>query len=48
MKMRRKVAIGVVAAVALWFQLAGRFESGRIQAQRESRDAVEGSLPSRR
>lgn len=48
MKMRRMVAIGVVAAGALWFQLAGRFESGRIQAQRESRVATQSRAASLR
>jgi Zn-dependent M28 family amino/carboxypeptidase len=48
MTMRRKVAIGVVAAGAMWFQLAGRFESGRIQAQRESRVATQSRAASLR
>ncbi|HYE86926.1 MAG TPA: M28 family peptidase [Vicinamibacterales bacterium] len=37
MTRRRIVALVLVAAGALWFQIAGRFESGRIDAQREER-----------
>ncbi|HET9704651.1 MAG TPA: hypothetical protein VFP85_11485, partial [Vicinamibacterales bacterium] len=46
--MRRKVAVAVVAGGALWFQLAGWFESGRIQAQRESRVATQSRAASLR
>jgi len=37
MKTRRVVGLGVVVTAAIWFQVAGRFEARRIDAQRESR-----------
>ncbi len=37
MKRRRIVGVGVVAAAAVWFMVAGQFESSRIDAQREER-----------
>lgn len=41
MKTRRIIALGVVATGVLWFQIAGRFEASRINAQRDSRAAVQ-------
>lgn len=37
MKTRRLIGLGVVATALIWFQVAGRFEARRIEAQRESR-----------
>ena len=37
MKRRRIIGLGVVATAALWFQVAGKFEASRIDAQREGR-----------
>ena len=41
MKTRRIIAFAVVATGVLWFQIAGRFEASRIDAQRESRAAAQ-------
>jgi hypothetical protein len=41
MKTRRMAGLALVAAGLVWFQAAGRFESGRIDAQRELRAAVQ-------
>ncbi len=40
MKTRRVIGLGVVATAVIWFQVAGRFEAQRIDAQRESRAQV--------
>ena len=37
MNRRRLIGLGVVAIAALWFQVAGRFEARRIDAQRDAR-----------
>ncbi len=37
MKTRRVIGISVVVTAAVWFQVAGRFEAHRIDAQREAR-----------
>ncbi len=37
MKRRKIIGIGVLATAALWFQVAGRFEASRIDAQRDAR-----------
>ena len=37
MKRRRIIGLFLVAPAVLWFQVAGRFEASRIEAQRESR-----------
>lgn len=37
MKRRRAIGLGLVATAALWFQVAGQFEAGRIEAQRATR-----------
>lgn len=37
MTTRKIIAIGLVAAAAIWFQAAGRFEANRIDAQRQAR-----------
>jgi hypothetical protein len=41
MKTRRIVGLSIVATAAIWFQVAGRFEASRIDAQRESRPATQ-------
>lgn len=41
MKTRRIIGLSVVATAAIWFQVAGRFEASRIDAQRESRPATQ-------
>jgi hypothetical protein len=48
MSMRRVVVAGAVVAGVLWFQVAGWFEAGRIQAQRESRVATQARAASLR
>ena len=40
MKPRRVVGLSIVATGLIWFQVAGRFEASRIDAQRESRGQV--------
>ena len=37
MKRKRIIALGIVATAVLWFQVAGRFEASRIEAQRDAR-----------
>lgn len=37
MKRRRIIGLGAVLTAALWFQVAGRFEASRIDAQRDAR-----------
>jgi hypothetical protein len=37
MKTRRLIGLSVVATAVIWFQVAGRFEAQRIDAQREAR-----------
>jgi hypothetical protein len=39
MKTRKVIGLGIVATGLIWFQVAGRFEASRIDAQRESREA---------
>ncbi len=39
MTTRRIVGLGLVATAAMWFLVAGRFEAGRIDAQRDARVA---------
>lgn len=39
MKKRRVIGLTVVATALIWFQVAGRFEAGRIDAQRQTRTA---------
>lgn len=41
MKTRRMAGLALVAAGLVWFQAAGRFEAGRIDAQRAARAAVQ-------
>ena len=40
MKTRRVIGLSVVATAVIWFQVAGRFEARRIDAQREARAQV--------
>jgi Zn-dependent M28 family amino/carboxypeptidase len=39
MKTRRIIGLSIVATGIIWFQVAGQFEAGRIQAQRQTRPA---------
>jgi Zn-dependent M28 family amino/carboxypeptidase len=41
MKTRRIIGLGVVATGVIWFQVAGRFEGSRIDAQRQTRSAAQ-------
>lgn len=41
MKKRRIIGIGIVATGVIWFQVAGRFEASRIDAQREQRPVAD-------
>lgn len=41
MKKRRIIGLTVVATGFIWFQVAGRFEASRIQAQRQTRPAAQ-------
>jgi len=41
MKTRRIIGLSVVATAFIWFQIAGRFEASRIDAQRESRGVAQ-------
>ena len=40
MKTRRVIGLSVVGTAVIWFQVAGRFEARRIDAQREARAQV--------
>jgi len=40
MKRRRVIGLSVVATAVIWFQVAGRFEASRIDAQRQTRPPV--------
>ena len=48
MKTRRIIGLGIVAAAFLWFQAAGRFEAGRIDAQRQTRPPSQAQAASLR
>lgn len=41
MKSRRLIVLGLAATGAIWFQVAGRFEASRIDAQRQERVATQ-------
>ena len=41
MNRRRIIGLSIVATAAMWFQVAGRFEASRIDAQRDSRSAAQ-------
>jgi hypothetical protein len=41
MKTRRIIGLGIVATGVIWFQVAGRFEASRIDAQRQTRGAAQ-------
>lgn len=48
MKRRRIIGFGVLATAALWFQVAGRFEASRIDAQRDARVPAQAQAASLR
>jgi hypothetical protein len=48
MKRRRIIGLTVVATAVIWFQVAGRFEAGRIDAQRQTRVAGQATAASLR
>jgi Zn-dependent M28 family amino/carboxypeptidase len=48
MKTRRIIGLGVVATGVIWFQVAGRFEGSRIDAQRQTRSAAQAQAVSLR
>lgn len=48
MKTRRIIGLGLAAIALVWFQAAGRFEAGQIDAQREARAAASARVASLR
>jgi len=48
MKTRRIIGLSIVATGFIWFQVAGRLESSRIQAQRQTRPAPQSQAASLR
>lgn len=48
MKPRRIVGLSIVATAFIWFQIAGRFEASRIDAQRQTRSAGQTAAASLR
>jgi Peptidase family M28 len=48
MKRRRLIGISVVATAFIWFQVAGRFEASRIDAQRQTRQVGQAQQASLR
>lgn len=48
MKRRRILGLSIVATALIWFQVAGRFEASRIDAQRQTRPASQAAQASLR
>src|SRR6478609_2036543 len=48
MKRRRIIGLSIVATALIWFQIAGRFEASRIDAQRQTRGAGQAAPASLR